>query len=106
MVYGDFDSETVTEESPCNPIGIYGALKYAGEKIVIAYNQVFGLPYTILRPSALYGQRCVSRRVGQIFIENALQGLDVAINGDGADQLDFTFIDDLVGGVVKVLTDE
>ena len=57
------ETEEITEEHPLNPIGIYGALKLGGEKLVIAYNQVFDLPYTILRPSALYGPRCVSRRV-------------------------------------------
>ena len=54
-----------------------------GEKLVIAYNQVFGLPYTILRPSALYGPRCVSRRVGQAFIESALVGDRLRVDGDG-----------------------
>jgi nucleoside-diphosphate-sugar epimerase len=106
MVYGNFPEGGVAEEFPCNPIGIYGALKYAGEKIVIAYNQVRGLPYTIVRPSALYGERCVSRRVGQIFIENALQGMDITINGTGTDSLDFTYIDDLVQGLVRVLEHE
>ncbi len=106
MVYGNFASDSVTEESPCDPLGIYGALKFAGEKLVIAYNQVFDLPYTIVRPSALYGPRCVSRRVGQVFIENALQGLKVTIHGDGSDRLDFTYIDDLVSGVVNVLQSE
>ena len=53
-----------------------------------------------MRPSALYGERCVSRRVGQAFIENALRGLDVTINGDGSDCLDFTYIDDLVQGIL------
>ncbi len=99
MVYGNFDGESVTEERHCEPMGIYGALKYGGEKLVIAYNQVFGLPYTIVRPSALYGERCVSRRVGQAFIENALRGLDLTINGDGSDALDFTYIGDLVQGI-------
>lgn len=103
MVYGNFAAESVTEETACEPLGIYGALKFAGEKMVIAYNQVFGVPYTIVRPSALYGERCISRRVGQIFIENALQGRDVRINGDGSDRLDFTYIRDLVEGVVKVM---
>ena len=103
MVYGNFVEGTVTEETPCDPLGIYGALKFAGEKMVIAYHQVFGLPYTIVRPSALYGERCVSRRVGQIFIENALQGLDISINGDGSERLDFTYIGDLVSGIVCVL---
>ena len=75
MVYGNFLVESVPETHELNPIGIYGALKLAGEKMVIAYEQVFKLPYTIIRPSALYGPRCVSRRVGQIFIENALANL-------------------------------
>ena len=103
MVYGRFSANSVTEGEPCNPIGIYGALKFAGEKLVIAYKQVFDLPYTIVRPSALYGPRCVSRRVGQVFIENALQGLEISIRGDGSDRLDFTYIDDLVSGMVNVL---
>lgn len=103
MVYGHFKDGQVDETSPCEPLGIYGALKYSGEKIVIAYNQVFDLPYTIIRPSALYGERCVSRRVGQIFIENALFGKDITIAGDGSDGLDFTYIDDFVQGVVKVI---
>ncbi len=103
MVYGHFTKAAVTEDSPCNPLGIYGALKYGGEKLVIAYNQVFGLPYTIIRPSALYGERCVSRRVGQIFIENALTGKEINIAGDGSDKLDFTYIKDLVKGIELVI---
>lgn len=104
MVYGDFDGEAVTEDRACNPLGIYGALKYGAEKLVIGYNQVFDLPYTIIRPSALYGERCVSRRVGQAFIENALVGEDLTINGDGTDGLDFTYIDDVVQGVILSMT--
>ena len=99
MVYGNFLSEEVAEEHPLNPLGIYGALKVAGEKIVIAYQQVFNLPYTVIRPSALYGPRCVSRRVGQVFIENALNGLTLRVDGDGNERLDFTYIDDLVDGI-------
>ena len=99
MVYGDFNSADVSEKTSCNPIGIYGTLKLSGELLVKAYNQVFDLPYTIIRPSALYGERCVSRRVGQIFIENAIQGQDITINGDGEDELDFTYIEDLVEGI-------
>ena len=96
MVYGDFDADIVSENKNCKPIGIYGTLKYSGELLVKSYNQVFDLPYTIIRPSALYGERCVSRRVGQIFIENAIQNNDIFVNGDGEDKLDFTYIEDLV----------
>src|ERR1700761_3144736 len=103
MVYGNFGDGAVTEESSCNPLGIYGALKFGGEKLVIAYSQVFGLPYTIVRPSALYGERCISRRVGQVFIENALRGQHIVIRGDGSDRLDFTYVGDLVNGICQCL---
>lgn len=104
MVYGNFNGDAVKEDRHCEPLGIYGALKYGGEKLVIAYNQVFGLPYTIVRPSALYGERCVSRRVGQAFIENALCGTALSVNGDGSDGLDFTYIGDLVQGLMLCMT--
>lgn len=106
MVYGNFTDGMVTEESPCEPIGIYGALKFAGEKIVIAYNQVFDLPYTIIRPSAIYGDRDVGRRVVQLFIEAAMKGEDLTIQGDGTESLDFTYVDDFVSGVVSVVGNE
>lgn len=99
MVYGNFTKSEVEESDHCDPIGIYGALKYCGEKIIKAYNQVFDLPYTIIRPSALYGERCISRRVGQIFIENAINNHEIKIGGDGEDKLDFTYIKDLCNGV-------
>jgi nucleoside-diphosphate-sugar epimerase len=103
MVYGDFLTPEVDEEHPLNSIGIYGALKVAGEKIVAAYNQVFDLPYTVVRPSALYGPRCISRRVSQLFIEDAIAGEPLRVQGDGSDRLDFTYIDDLVQGLTLVL---
>ena len=103
MVYGNFKSDKVDEKTHCEPLGIYGALKYAAEKIIISYNQVFDLPYTIVRPSALYGERCISRRVGQIFIENALQNKEIEIHGDGSEKLDFTYIKDLIDGITKVI---
>lgn len=106
MVYGNFEGSSVNENTVCNPIGIYGTLKYAGELMIKSYNQVFDLPYTIVRPSALYGERCVSRRVGQIFIENALQGIDIVVNGSGEEKLDFTYILDLLEGIKLICEKE
>ncbi|MDC0861386.1 NAD(P)-dependent oxidoreductase [Alphaproteobacteria bacterium] len=103
MVYGEFNEKIVSEETVCNPVGIYGSLKYAGELIVKSYSNVFDTPYTIVRPSALYGERCVSRRVGQIFIENALMGKPLTIKGDANEKLDFTYIEDLVQGIKLVI---
>jgi nucleoside-diphosphate-sugar epimerase len=103
MVYGNFETQAVAEDHPLNPVGIYGALKVGGEKLVIAYQQVFNLSYTIVRPSALYGPRCVSRRVGQIFVEEALAGRPLTIENEGDERLDFTYIGDLVDGLCLVI---
>ena len=103
MVYGNFKSKEVDEDTICDPLGIYAALKFSGEKIVKSYSQVFGLDYSIVRPSALYGERCISRRVGQIFIENALNNIEIKIDGDGEEKLDFTYIKDLIQGVKKII---
>ncbi len=103
MVYGNFNDTEVNEDTNCLPLGIYGALKLSGELLLKSYNQVFDLPFTIIRPSALYGQRCISRRVGQIFIENAINKRPITIHGSGDEKLDFTYIKDLVNGIKLVI---
>ena len=106
MTYGNFNGKKVNEETKCDPIGIYGTLKYCGELMIKAYNQIFDIPYTIIRPSALYGERCVSRRVTQVFIENALTGQDLKILGSGQESLDFTYIEDLALGISLCIDNE
>lgn len=103
MVYGNFKAPVIDEDHSLEPIGIYGALKLSGEKIVQAYQQVFDLPYTIIRPAALYGPRCVSRRVSQVFLENAFDGKPLRVEGDGEESIPFTYIDDLVAGVALAI---
>ena len=106
MVYGNFQTEAVDETAPCEPLGIYGAVKLGNEKLIAAYGNVFDLPYTIIRPSALYGQRCISRRVGQIFIENAIRGRDLMVQGSGEERIDFTYIDDFTQGILRSASSE
>jgi nucleoside-diphosphate-sugar epimerase len=102
MVYGNFMGQTPAEDTNCDPRNIYGALKFGGEKLALAYSNVFDFPVTIVRPSALYGPRCISRRVLQIFIENALRQKNLVVKGDGRESLDFTYIDDLVSGLISL----
>jgi nucleoside-diphosphate-sugar epimerase len=104
MVFGQFKKKIVTEKEICNPLGIYASLKFGSEKLVQGYNQVFKMPYTIIRPSALYGERCISGRVVQKFIEAALKGEDLQVVGDGKEYLDFTYIDDFLQGVYLCMT--
>ena len=103
-VYGDFSQPVIDETEELTPFGIYGNAKQAGERLVRSYNQTYGMPAVIIRPQALYGPRCVSRRVTQIFAENAIRGEPITIHGDGSEEHDFTYIDDLVQGLRLALT--
>jgi nucleoside-diphosphate-sugar epimerase len=102
-VYGDFDGDQVDETTFPRPEGIYANAKFMGERLVRTYRNQYGLGTTVIRPSALYGERCISRRVSQVFIENALTGKPLLLEGGGDGKLDFTYIEDLVQGMVRAL---
>jgi nucleoside-diphosphate-sugar epimerase len=102
-VYGDFEGDTVDEDTRPRPRGIYANTKYMAERLLRTYNHQHGLGTSILRPSALYGERCKSRRVSQVFIENALIGKPLLLEGGGDGRLDFTYIVDLAQGMVRAL---
>ena len=82
-VYGDFKSPSVDESVRPQPRGIYANTKYMAERLVRTYCHQHGLGVTVIRPSALYGDRCISRRVRQVFIENALNGKPLLLEGGG-----------------------
>jgi UDP-glucose 4-epimerase len=100
MVYGDFQYCPADEEHPKAPKGIYGGAKYAGEIMTQVYGRRFGIDYTIIRPSAVYGPTDSNRRVSQIFVENALRGEPLQLDGGGTQTLDFTYVTDAAHGFV------
>ena len=102
-VYGDFDGAEVDETTRPKPEGIYANGKYMGERLARTYATQHNVPSVIVRPSALYGERCVSRRVSQVFVENALSDKPLLLEGGGDGRLDFTYIKDLVDGMVRGL---
>ena len=102
-VYGDFETPTVDESVRPRPEGIYANAKYMGERLVRTYADQHGIPVVIVRPSALYGERCVSGRVSQKFIENALTGKPCLLEGGGDGRLDFTHVEDLADGIACAL---
>ncbi len=102
-VYGDFESNEVDENTRPRPRGIYANTKYMGERLVRTYCHQYNIGTTIIRPSALYGERCISKRVSQLFVENALQGKVSRLEGGGDGMLDFTYIKDLVNGMIRSL---
>ena len=102
MVYGDF-VDNIAEDSMCNPIGSYGIMKLCGEWLIKDYCKNSDLKYTIIRPSAVYGPLDVEDRVVAKFLTNAMRGNVLKVNGAN-EKLDFTYVDDLVHGIVDAST--
>ena len=102
-VYGDFEEASVDESVRPRPRGIYANAKYMGERLMRTYNHHYNVGTCIVRPSALYGERCISRRVSQVFVENALTGKPLLLEGGGDGRLDFTYIKDLTDGMTRAL---
>lgn len=103
MVYGDFQSTSADESHPTNPKEIYGTMKLAGENITLGLAKYYKIASTIVRPSAVYGPTDMNRRVTQIFLERAIDGEVLEIQG--ADEaLDFTYVKDIARGFVLAAT--
>ena len=98
MVYGDF-SHDVLEAHTCRPQGQYGIMKLMGEKLVEDYHRLGAFDYTIIRPSAVYGEWDVEDRVVSKFMTMAMRGETLRVKG--ADEvLDFTYVEDTAMGIV------
>ena len=104
MVYGDFTAD-VLEAHPCKPQGQYGIMKLMGEKLVEDYHRLGAFDYTIIRPSAVYGEWDVEDRVVSKFMTMAMRGETLRVKG--ADEvLDFTYVEDTAQGIVLAATND
>lgn len=107
FVYGNFEKESADENHPTNPIDLYGGTKLSGEIITKVFGQRFGIEYTIIRPSAVYGPTDCNRRVSQIFVENALMNKPLILDNGGEGKVDFTYVEDTAHGfVLAALSDK
>ena len=102
MVYGDFTTD-VLEAHPCKPQGQYGIMKLMGEKLVEDYHRIGAFDYTIIRPSAVYGEWDVEDRVVSKFVTKAMRGETLKVNGPD-EVLDFTYVEDTAQGIVLAAT--
>ena len=105
MVYGNFEKEYVVEDSSCNPIEIYGTAKLCGEKATQGLCNFYKIPWTIVRPSAVFGPTDMNNRVSQIIIDKALKNETIDIFGK-EEKLDFTYVKNLSLGFIKVAIHE
>ena len=103
MVYGDFKKNKVSEIDKLSPKEIYGTMKLGGEIVTKGLCKFYNIPFTIIRPSAVYGPTDMNNRVSQIFIEKAQKGQTIKIQGKD-EKLDFTFVEDLANGCILAAT--
>lgn len=102
-VYGDTDVLPKHEELPTRPLSPYGASKLATEAYALAYGTSFGMPVLAFRFFNVYGPLQPAGHayaaVVPAFVDSALRGEPVPVNGDGKQTRDFTY----VGTVADVL---
>jgi UDP-glucuronate 4-epimerase len=102
-VYGAVTAEPFGEHMPADhPVSLYGATKRANELMAHSYSHLFDLPATGLRFFTVYGPWGRPDMALFLFSRAILAGEQIAVFGEGKMRRSFTYIDDIVEGVVRV----
>ena len=94
--------------NPISPRGVYDEAKRFAEALTMAYHRYHGLDTRIVRIFNTYGPRMRPHdgRVVSNFIVQALQGKPLTVFGDGTQTRSFCYVDDLIRGIVALLSAE
>ena len=103
-VYGaSLEMPFSASNSSDHPISLYGATKKANESMAHAYSHLYKLPTTGLRFFTVYGPWGRPDMALYKFTKSILSGEKITIYNDGNHKRDFTYIDDIVDGIIKVV---
>jgi UDP-glucuronate 4-epimerase len=103
-VYGGNRQMPFSEQHPVNhPVSLYAATKKANELMAHTYSHLYGLPATGLRFFTVYGPWGRPDMAPMLFARAILAGEPIKVFNQGRMQRDFTYIDDIVEGVVRCL---
>ncbi|MFC5419948.1 NAD-dependent epimerase [Bosea eneae] len=91
------------EDNVDHPVSLYAATKKANEGMAHAYSHLYGLPTTGLRFFTVYGPWGRPDMAPMIFTKKILAGEPIEVFNEGRHERDFTYVDDIVEGVVRVL---
>ncbi|MBN2158491.1 MAG: NAD-dependent epimerase [Spirochaetes bacterium] len=92
-----------TSDNVDHPVSIYGATKKANELMAHSYSHLFGLPATGLRFFTVYGPWGRPDMAPILFAKAIAEGRRIDVFNNGEMERDFTYVGDIVGGVVRVL---
>lgn len=103
-VYGGNRQMPFSEQQPVNhPVSLYAATKKANELMAHTYSHLYGLPATGLRFFTVYGPWGRPDMAPMLFARAILAGEPIRVFNHGRMERDFTFIDDIVEGVIRCL---
>ncbi len=102
-VYGDFQCGVADEDHPQVPLMPYGITKLAVERFGRAYKELHGLECINIRTSWVYGVRLNRPRPPMNYLNAALTGRPMRLQVGGDTVTDYTYIDDVVDGVLLAL---
>jgi UDP-glucuronate 4-epimerase len=103
-VYGENQRIPFTEKDlDIQPISPYGATKRAGELLCYSYHHLCGMNIACLRIFTAYGPRQRPEMAIHKFTRLIDQGEKIPIYGDGSSRRDYTYIDDLINGILAVI---
>jgi UDP-glucuronate 4-epimerase len=103
-VYGAQEKIPFSEDDPVDePISPYAATKRAAELLCYTYHHLYGIPCTCLRFFTVYGPRGRPDMAPYLFTHWIFEGQDLIMYGDGSTRRDYTYIDDIIAGVVAAL---
>lgn len=104
-VYGDDTPPPFREDAVCDrPISPYAATKRAGELISAVYAHLHGFRIAALRFFTVYGPRQRPDLAIRRFTRLVMAGTPIPQYGDGSTERDYTYVDDIVDGVVSAVT--
>jgi UDP-glucuronate 4-epimerase len=103
-VYGANEKVPFTEADEIHhPVSPYAATKRAGELIAWTYHHLWSIPTTCLRFFTVYGPRQRPEMAIAKFVRLVLEGQPIPFFGDGSTRRDYTYVDDIVDGVVAAI---
>ncbi|MBY0146236.1 NAD-dependent epimerase [Neobacillus niacini] len=92
-----------TQDSVDHPVSIYAATKKANELMAHTYSHLFNMPTTGLRFFTVYGPWGRPDMAYYSFTKDIIEGNSIKVYNNGDMRRDFTYIDDIVEGIVKLL---
>eukprot|EP00608_Synchroma_pusillum_P008392 CAMPEP_0198428816 /NCGR_PEP_ID=MMETSP1452-20131203/6798_1 /TAXON_ID=1181717 /ORGANISM="Synchroma pusillum, Strain CCMP3072" /LENGTH=389 /DNA_ID=CAMNT_0044149213 /DNA_START=79 /DNA_END=1245 /DNA_ORIENTATION=- len=103
-VYGGSKEEVFSEEDAVDhPVSPYAASKKACELMAHTFHHLYNLPVAGLRFFTVYGPRGRPDMAPFKFIDRVSRGVEIQQFGDGTTSRDYTYVDDIVDGVVRAL---